>query len=203
MKSPGIWAIRWFYKPLVHGLALLPFAAMVYGFVVGNLGVNPIETLTHESGQWALRILLITLSITPSARIFNSGWLIHFRRLIGLYCFFYALMHFLIYLVFDLSLDFSFLYEDILDRPYITVGFSCLLILTLLSATSPLKIRQKLKRNWVRIHQSVYLAGVLAVVHFLWVTRVDDREPLIYAGILALLLGYRLVRYLKKKKVFA
>jgi sulfoxide reductase heme-binding subunit YedZ len=125
------------------------------------------------------------------AKLTGSPWLVHFRRMLGLYCFFYAVQHFLIYLVFDLSLDFSFLVDDIIMRPYITVGFSCFVILSSLAVTSPIGIRRRMKSAWQKLHRLVYLAGALVIVHFLWVTRVDDTEPLVYGAILAVLLGFR------------
>ncbi len=195
MKSPGNQKIRQLIKPALHISLFFPAVYLVYGFFAGTIGINPIETITHVTGQWGLRILLLSLAITPLARITRSGWLIQLRRLVGLYCFFYAVLHFSIYLVFDLSLDFGFLVEDILERPYITVGFLTFVILTLLAITSPIRIRQRMAHTmitWNRLHQMVYAAGILSIVHFLWITRVDDTEPLIYALILALLLGYRI-----------
>ena len=195
MKSPGIQKIRWLIKPILHISLLLPAVFLVYGFFAGTIGINPVETMTHVTGEWGLRILLLSLAITPLARITRSGWLIQLRRLVGLHCFFYAFLHFSIYLVFDLSLDFGFLVEDILERPYITAGFLTFVVLTLLAITSPIRIRRKMAHTlitWNQLHQLVYAAGVLSIVHFLWITRVDDTEPLIYALVLALLLGYRI-----------
>ena len=199
MRSPGARNIRFILKPAVHFAALLPLGLLVAGFFTGGLGANPVETLTHETGQWGLRILLLGLAITPLARLTSSGWLIQFRRLVGLWCFAYVALHFLIYLLFDLQFDFAFLVEDILDRPYITVGFAAFVILLALAVTSPLALRQRMGRAWQALHRWVYAAGVLAVVHFLWITRVDDREPLIYGAILALLLGYRLWHRLRRR----
>ena len=195
MKSPGVKNIRWIVKPILHILLLFPAVLLLYGFFAGTIGVNPVESMTHVTGEWGLRILLLSLAITPLARITHSGWLIQLRRLVGLYCFFYAFLHFSIYLVFDLSLDFGFLVEDILDRPYISVGFLAFVVLSLLAVTSPIRIRQKMAQTvitWNRLHQLVYAAGILTIVHFLWITRVDDTEPLVYALILSLLLGYRI-----------
>ena len=191
MRSPGLRIIRRVLKPAVHLLALLPFGLLLWGFYNNTLGVNPVESMTFTTGDWGFRLLLITLSVTPLAKITASPWLVHFRRMLGLYCFFYALMHFSIYLVFDLSLDFAFLVEDIVERPYITVGFSCFVVLSSLAVTSPMGIRRKMKDKWQKLHRLVYLAGTLAFFHFLWVTRVEDFEPLVYGAILAVLLGYR------------
>ena len=198
MRSPGIKKIRWIYKPVIHVLALAPLAWLIFRYAGQALGVNPVETLTHETGQWGLRILLLTLAVSPLAQVSRSGWLIHFRRLIGLYCFFYVGLHFVIYLVFDLALSFTFLYEDILDRPYITVGFLGFVILFGLAVTSPMAIRRRMGHAWNRLHKGVYVAGVCGVVHFLWITRVDDTEPMIYGVVFVLLMGFRLRRKRKK-----
>ncbi len=198
MKSPGIKSIQRIYKPVVHLLALLPFGSLLWGFIDNTLGANPVEVITHETGQWGLRFLLITLAVTPLAKITHSGWLIQFRRLLGLYCFFYALIHFSIYLVLDLSFDFGFLVEDIIDRPYITVGFLGFVVLVSLAVTSPLGIRRRMAKNWTRLHKLVYAAGALGVVHFLWITKADDSEPLIYGTIFAVLMGYRIFNKLHK-----
>ena len=200
MKSPGVTFVRWYVKPLLHGLLLIPFMLLVYGFVQNRLGVNPVETLTHETGEWGLRILLLTLAVTPLIRLSQSPWLAHLRRMIGLYCFFYVLLHFLIYLLFDLSLDFGFLIEDIIERPYITVGFGSFVILFLLAITSPIAVRRRMAKNWIYLHRLIYIAGILAVVHFLWITRVDDTEPLIYAIILGILMAARLVRFISPQQ---
>ena len=159
MRSPGLRIIRRVLKPAVHLLALLPFGLLLWGFYNNTLGVNPVESMTFTTGDWGFRLLLITLSVTPLAKITASPWLVHFRRMLGLYCFFYALMHFSIYLVFDLSLDFAFLVEDIVERPYITVGFSCFVVLSSLAVTSPMGIRRKMKDKWQKLHRLVYLAG--------------------------------------------
>jgi len=200
MRSPGIGRIKWICKPVAHVLALLPFCVLVIGFISDSLGTNPVEALTHETGEWGLRILLITLAVTPLAKLTHSGWMIHFRRLIGLYCFFYVLVHFLVYLIFDLSLDFGFLLEDILDRPYITVGFFGFLILLLLALTSPISIRRKMGRLWDRLHKFVYLAGVLGVIHFLWITKADDTEPMIYGTVFLLLMLFRVKNFSKRMR---
>ncbi|NKB76236.1 MAG: sulfoxide reductase heme-binding subunit YedZ [Gammaproteobacteria bacterium] len=198
MKSPGIKKIRWVLKPMVHGLSLIPFVMMVFGLINHTLGPNPAETLSHVSGEWGLRFLLITLTVTPLVRLTKSGWITGFRRLLGLYCFFYVFVHFLIYLILDLSLDFGFLAEDIFDRPYITVGFLGLVILAMLAITSPISIRQKMGRDWDSLHQFIYLAGILGIVHFLWITKADDTEPMMYGFVFLLLIGWRLVRKIGK-----
>ena len=117
MKSPGARIIRWRLKPALHILLLLPAASLVWGAFSNGLGVNPVETLTHSTGEWGLRILLLALAVTPLARITKSGWVLQVRRLVGLYAFFYGLIHFLIYLVFDLALDFGFVPGPVFSRP--------------------------------------------------------------------------------------
>jgi len=194
MKSPGVTRIRWVYKPLVHGLLILPFVLMVVGLLGGSLGANPVEAMTHITGEWGLRLLLVTLMVTPLARLTRSGWMAGFRRMIGLYCFFYVLVHFTVYLILDLSFDFGFLWEDVRDRPYITVGFLGFVILLLLALTSPLAVRRRMGRFWDALHRFVFVAGGLGVVHFLWVTKADDVEPMVYGAILVALIGYRVVR---------
>ncbi|NKB62524.1 MAG: sulfoxide reductase heme-binding subunit YedZ [Gammaproteobacteria bacterium] len=199
MKSPGSKSIRWIYKPLIHVLALLPMTIMIIGLVNHSLGPNPAETLSHVSGEWGLRLLLITLAVTPLAKLTHSGWMISFRRLLGLYCFFYVFSHFLIYLILDLSLDFGFLTEDIIDRPYITVGFIGFVVLLMLALTSTISIRQRMGRNWNSLHQFIYLAGVLGILHFLWITKADDTEPMIYGVIFLILMGWRIGNKLRKR----
>jgi len=199
IKSPGIAAIKWRYKPLLHLLLIMPAVYLVTFLFLGKLGANPVEVITHETGEWGLRILLLSLAVSPAARILGAGWFIQFRRLIGLYSFFYILMHFSIYLLLDLSLDFGYLIEDILDRKYITVGFASFVILILLAITSPINIRRRMGQAWSRLHQLVYAAGILGILHFLWSTKADDTEPFIYVSILLILIGYRVVRYLKKR----
>ncbi|HRC71582.1 MAG TPA: protein-methionine-sulfoxide reductase heme-binding subunit MsrQ [Candidatus Competibacter sp.] len=157
-----------------------------------QLGVNPVETLSHLTGDWSLRFLLLTLAITPLRQI--SGWnaLIKFRRMLGLFAFFYVCLHFSVYLVFDQFFDLNSIIEDVAKRPYITVGFAGWLLLVPLAVTSTSGMMKRLGRNWQRLHRLVYPTGALGVLHYLWLVKTDHTEPLLYAGILALLLGYRL-----------
>ncbi|MBW2294478.1 MAG: sulfoxide reductase heme-binding subunit YedZ [Deltaproteobacteria bacterium] len=164
---------------------------LAIGFYRDELGADPIEKITHETGDWGLRFLLLTLSVTPLRKFSGWNWLAPHRRSLGLVCFSYACLHFATYLVFDLGFDFAFLGEDILERPYITVGFSTFTILSALALTSNKRAIRKLKKRWVTLHRLIYLAGVGAVVHFLWLVKADLREPLIYAFILAALLATR------------
>ncbi len=164
----------------------------MYAGLFDGLGANPVEKVTHETGAWALRFLILSLAVTPVRRV--SGWraLSLERRTFGLFAFAYASLHFSTYLGLDLGFDWSFLAEDIAERPYITIGFATFVILLVLAATSTRAAARRLGRRWKSLHRLVYLAGIGAVAHFLWLVKADLREPLIYAGVLACLLGVRL-----------
>ena len=186
--------VRLIWKPLVFVICLAPLAiivARVFG-IGGTLGANPIEALQDHFGQWALRFILITLTITPLRRISGRAWLLRFRRMLGLFAFFYAFMHFLTWLVLDQELLLSAIAEDIFERPFITIGMLALLLLTALAATSTNGVRRRMGRRWQTLHYGVYVAGVLGVLHYWWQVKKDITEPLIYALVLTLLLGYRL-----------
>lgn len=180
------------YSRLIFGVSLLPLAWMVWLGWQDQLGVNPVETLSHRTGDWSLRFLLLTLAVTPVRRL--TGWnsLQKFRRMLGLFSFFYVCLHFGVYLVFDQFFDWRAIVEDIAKRPYITVGFTGWLLLIPLAVTSTNGMIKRLGRNWRRLHRLIYLIGVLGVLHYLWLVKADITEPLIYAGVLAALLGYRL-----------
>jgi sulfoxide reductase heme-binding subunit YedZ len=180
------------FKPLVFLSALLPFAIMLRGAWVGDLGANPLETVTHGTGDWALRFLLLTLAMTPLRRLLHRSWPLRMRRMLGLYAFFYASLHFLIWLVLDQELSWHNILGDIAKRPYITVGFTAWLLLVPLAATSTRWAMRRLGRRWTRLHRLVYPIAVLAVVHYLWLVKADLFEPLLYGAILAVLLLARL-----------
>jgi sulfoxide reductase heme-binding subunit YedZ len=194
-------------KAAAHVLALLPalgllrgaladirgtdlFAGIVPG--VATLGADPVAAITHGTGDWTLRLLLLCLAMTPLRRLTGKPWPIRFRRLIGLYAFFYACLHFGTYLVLDLGGYWSQIFADIVKRPYITVGFTAWLLLLPLAVTSTRGWIRRLGRRWGQLHKAVYVAGVLGVVHFWWLVKSDVREPLLYATVLAALLGVRL-----------
>jgi sulfoxide reductase heme-binding subunit YedZ len=179
-------------KAVAHALALWPFARLVHGALTDRLGADPVAALTHGTGDWALRLLLLSLAMTPLRRLLGQPWPIRFRRLVGLYAFFYACLHLAIYLVLDLGGFWIQIFEDIAKRPYITVGFSAWLLLVPLALTSTRGWIRRLGRRWGQLHRAVYVAGVLAVLHYLWLVKSDLREPLVYAAVLALLLGLRL-----------
>ncbi|HEX5725642.1 MAG TPA: protein-methionine-sulfoxide reductase heme-binding subunit MsrQ, partial [Longimicrobiaceae bacterium] len=178
-------------KPAVWVGALVPLALLVLHGATGGLGAEPIEEVTHRTGKTALVLLLLTLAVTPLRRL--TGWnaLIGARRLLGLFAFFYACLHFAIYL-FDQSFAWSFIVEDVAEHPYVTLGFAALVLLAPLAATSTRGAIRRLGKNWQKLHRLVYIASGLAVGHFLWGVKKDLRDPLIFAAVLALLLALRL-----------
>ena len=184
-----------FLKALLFLLCLVPLAKLVLEiFGVGgmSLGANPIEELIHRLGIWGLNFLLITLAVTPLRRLTGKGWLLRFRRMFGLFAFFYVLMHFLTYAGLDQRFDLPVIFEDIVERPFITVGFTAFLLLIPLALTSTNAMMRRLGRRWQKLHRLVYLIAILGVVHFYWQVKLDTLEALIYAAILAVLLGFRL-----------
>lgn len=178
-------------RPAVFVLCLLPFFWLLYRVFTNDLGANPVETLTRATGDWTLRFLLITLAITPLRRLLNWPALLKLRRMLGLYAFFYVLIHFSIY-VLDWVYNVDSLVADIFKRPYITVGFTAFLLLWPLALTSTRAAQRRLGRRWQQLHRLVYVIAVLGVLHFWWLVKSDIREPLLYAVILAALLGMRL-----------
>jgi len=186
--------IRLIWKPLVFLVCLLPFALVVGDAfeLTGRLGANPIETIMDRFGNWSLRFILITLAVTPLRRLTGRNWLQRFRRMFGLFTFFYVLMHFLTWLVLDQGLLLAAVIEDIAKRPFITIGVAALLLLTALAVTSTNGMRRRLGRRWQSLHNAVYVIAILGVWHYWWQVKQDIGEPLVYAVILVLLLGYRL-----------
>ena len=185
--------IRWLFKPALFVLALVPLAFLIHRGVNNDLGANPIETINRFTGEWVLRFLLITLAVTPLRRL--TGWnsLLRFRRMLGLFAFFYVCLHFLSYAWLDQYFVLPDIIKDVAKRPYITVGFACFLMLIPLAATSTNGMVRRLgARRWQRLHQLVYLIGIGGIVHFLWLVKSDITQPVIYGAILALLLGFRL-----------
>ncbi len=179
---------------LVCLVPLAKLALETFGLAGLSLGANPIEALIHRFGIWGLNFLLITLAVTPLRRLTGWNWLIRFRRMLGLFAFFYVLMHFTTYAGLDQRFDLAVILEDIAERPYITVGFSALVLLIPLAVTSTNGMMKRLGRRWQKLHRLVYLIAILGVWHFFWQVKLDTLEPLIYAIILASLLGYRLWR---------
>ncbi|MFQ6003979.1 MAG: sulfite oxidase heme-binding subunit YedZ [Woeseia sp.] len=160
--------------------------------MTGRLGANPIEEIQDRFGYWGLRFVLLTLAVTPLRHVTGRNWLIRFRRMLGLFAFFYILMHFLTWLILDQSLLLSAIKEDIFERPFITLGFTAFLILIALAATSTNAMRRRLGRNWQKLHYGIYVVAILGVWHYWWQVKLDIRDPFIYAVILAVLFGYRI-----------
>jgi sulfoxide reductase heme-binding subunit YedZ len=189
-------------KTLVHALALTPAAILAWQIReewltgTGGLGADPVAEIEHRLGLWALRMLMITLAISPLRQLTGQAVLLRFRRMLGLYVFAYATLHLTAYLVLDLRGYWAQIFEEIVKRPYITVGFAAWLLLIPLAVTSTKSAIRRLGRNWGRLHKLVYVIAVLAVLHFWWLVKSDIREPLLYAAILAVLLGWRLGRKL-------
>jgi sulfoxide reductase heme-binding subunit YedZ len=188
-------------KPVVFLACLIPFAQLVFRAYSADLGANPIETITRFTGSWALILLLASLAITPVRRIIGWNELIKFRRMLGLFAFFYAALHFATYMVLDLYFDFSAIAKDILKRPYITVGFTALLLMIPLAITSSAGMIRRLGRRWQQLHYLVYAVAVLGVVHFYWLVKADISRPVQYGAVLAVFLGYRLVAKWAPQKV--
>jgi sulfoxide reductase heme-binding subunit YedZ len=191
---PSSTVIRRVIKPALFGLCALPLLSLIWaGFEIAgaSLGANPVERVQDTLGQWALRFLVITLAVTPLRDWFNMPWLIQLRRMLGLYAFFYVLMHFLTWLILDQGLYWSGILEDIGKRPFITIGFAALLLLIPLAVTSTNKMMRRLGRRWKTLHRLIYLICLLAVWHYYWQVKADTTEPLIYLSIVLVLLGWR------------
>ncbi len=173
-------------------LCLVPAAQLALGWQQNSLGANPIEAITRGSGEWALRLLLITLAITPLRRLTGWYWLLRLRRMLGLFAFAYGVAHFGIYLWLDQFFDWRAIVHDIAERPFITVGFAALVLMLPLALTSTHGAMRRMGgRKWQALHRSIYGIAILAVVHFWWLVKADILRPLIYAVILAVLLGMR------------
>jgi methionine sulfoxide reductase heme-binding subunit len=190
--------ISWL-KPLVFLLCLIPFGQLAYNAYTGDLGVNPIETITRFTGSWALIFLLGSLAVTPLRRLTRWNELIKFRRMLGLFAFSYALAHFSTYLVLDLFFDWAAIGKDILKRPYVTAGFTAFVLMIPLAITSTAAMIRRLGKRWQQLHRLVYLAAIGGVIHFYWLVKADIRRPAQYGAVLALLLGYRLVVKLRPR----
>lgn len=178
--------------------ALVAFRAFeLFGL---SLGPDPIAEVIDTMGKTGLNILLISLAVSPLRRLLKQNVLVIYRRMLGLFAFFYITVHFCAYAVLDLQLAWSTIFFDIAERPYITVGMAALILMTPLALTSTHKMQRRLKKNWIRLHKLVYLIGILGVTHFIWQTKLDLLEPGIYAGILTVLLGERLVRRVLRQR---
>lgn len=172
--------------------ALIPLARLAWKAFHDGLGANPIEVITHSTGDWTLIFVLTTLSITPLRRITRQYWLIGVRRMIGLFAFFYGTLHFLTYIWLDKFFDVHEMLKDIAKRRFITVGFSAFVLMIPLALTSTAwSIRRLGGKNWQRLHRLIYFTGILAVVHYTWLVKADRRKPIEYGIVLGILLAYR------------
>ncbi len=181
-------------KTFIWVACLTPLLRLGWKGLTGGLGANPIEFITLSTGTWTLVFLLATLAITPLRRLSGQSWLIRFRRLVGLFSFFYGVLHFITYVWLDKFFDVQDMIKDVAKRPFITAGFLAFLLLVPLAATSTAgAIRWMGGRRWQLLHRLIYVSGISAVVHFWWKVKADVRKPAIYAAVLGILLGLRLV----------
>jgi sulfoxide reductase heme-binding subunit YedZ len=184
--------IRWF-KPVVFLACLIPLALLGWKAYSGALGANPIEVITHATGDWTLRFLLITLAVTPTRKLTGQLWLIRYRRMFGLFAFFYGTLHFLTYIWLDKFFDLHEMLHDVAKRKFITVGFTGFVLLIPLALTSTTGwIRRLGGKRWQALHRLIYFSAIAGVIHYWWLVKADVREPLKYGVILAVLLGYRI-----------
>jgi sulfoxide reductase heme-binding subunit YedZ len=186
-------------KAVIFLLALLPFLLLLYRGWNNELGANPIESITDTTGIWTLRFLVITLTVTPLRLLTGQSVLIRFRRMLGLFTFFYACTHFLTYIWLDQYFDWPFIVKDIIEHPYVIVGFTTFLILFSLAITSPKFVVRKMGKDWKKLHRLIYPAAFLASFHFIWLVKSDIREPLLYFSLLSLLMLLRLPAVQKRR----
>jgi sulfoxide reductase heme-binding subunit YedZ len=179
------------FRRTIFAAALVPAAALVYGFFTNDLTANPIDYITDTTGYTAITLLMISLAITPLRRLTGRNDLIRLRRMLGLLAFFYACLHFSTWLVLDWFFDFASMAADVVERPFITMGMLTFLLLIPLAATSTAGMIRRLGKRWQQLHRLVYVAGITAVIHFWWVVKADFREPRFFALALTVLLGFR------------
>jgi len=188
-----------YLKPVLFLACLLPLARLGWKAFNSGLGANPIQVITFSTGTWTLVFLLVTLSITPVRKLTGQYWLIQYRRMVGLFAFFYGCLHFTTYIWLDQFFDLHSVYKDIYKRPFITVGFTAFVLMIPLAATSTKWAIRKLGKRWQTLHRLIYISAIAGVVHFLWAVKLDKRKPEIYASILALLLLYRLAFWYRNR----
>ena len=191
-RAPGPWL-----KPVAFALLAAPAVYLAYALFAGGLGPDPIETLTAETGEMALRALVLSLALTPLRQLLKAAWPIRLRRMIGLFAFFYAALHVAIWVVLDQQLDPAAMLADVVRRPYVLAGTAAFLVMVPLAATSTKRIARRMGRRWQGLHRWVYLAGAAAVVHFAWLAKGDVAEPYVYLAILASLYAVRFVDLLR------
>jgi sulfoxide reductase heme-binding subunit YedZ len=189
-------------KPTVFLACFIPLGLLGFNAYTDNLGANPIEVITRSTGTWTLVFLLLTLAVTPLRKLSGWQWLIKQRRMLGLYAFFYACLHFSTYIWLDQFFDWQGMVQDVVKRPFITVGFTSFILLIPLALTSTTGMIRCLGKHWQSLHRLVYLIALGGVVHYLWLVKADHKQPLIYGVILTLLLGYRAVVKWRPKHSF-
>ena len=180
-----------YLKPAVFLACLVPLGRLGWKALHTGLGANPIQVITWSTGTWTLVFLMVTLSITPLRKLTRQYWLIQFRRMLGLFAFFYGCLHFLTYLWLDQFFDLHSIYKDIYKRPFITAGFTGFILMVPLALTSTQRSIRRLGKRWQALHRLIYVTAMAGVVHYIWLVKKDVRVPLIYAGILSVLLLYR------------
>lgn len=192
-------ARKWMKLP-VFLLCLVPAGLLLWNFFRDELGANPIEYITRATGDWTLRFLLITLAVTPLRKTFALPNLIRFRRMLGLFAFFYALLHFTTYIWLDKFFDLAEMWKDVMIRRFITIGFAAFLLLIPLAITSTRGwIRRMGGKRWQWLHRAIYVSAACGVIHYYWLVKSDVRAPLAYAAVLAVLLGWRIVLWLRSR----
>ena len=191
---------RWVFKPSVWLICLAPFALLVYDGFTDNLTANPIEKITNTTGIWTLRLIVATLAITPLRWFTGINQLINYRRLIGLFAFFYGCLHFTTFFLFDHQFDISGMWQDVLKRPYITAGFVAFVLMIPLAITSTTGwIRRMGGKNWNLLHKAIYITALAGVLHYFWKVKLDATNPVYYGLVVAALLGFRLWRNFARK----
>jgi sulfoxide reductase heme-binding subunit YedZ len=188
-------------KVAVFVLALVPLGILIWRLITGNLGANPVEFIQHATGDWTLRFLIFTLCITPFRKLFKLPDLIRFRRMLGLFAFFYVCLHFFTYLGLDQSFDVSAMWKDVAKRPFITVGFLGFVLLIPLALTSTAGwIRRLGGKRWQLLHRAIYITAVAGVIHYYWLVKSDVRKPLFYGSLVAILLIWRVGSWISKRR---
>lgn len=196
---PSILANKW-TKRVLFLVCLVPFGILLWRTFTGNLGPNQVETLQHTTGDWTLRFLVITLAVTPLRKLLHLPDLIHFRRMLGLFAFFYACMHFLVYLGPDQSFDLAGMWKDVYKRPFITVGFTAFVLMIPLALTSTAGwIRRLGGRRWRILHRAIYICAICGVIHYYWLVKSAVLRPLAYGAVVAVLLMWRLGDWLVRR----
>ena len=187
-------------KILIFLSALVPMERLAWKAFHDGLGANPVEVITHSTGDWTLILILTTLSITPLRKLTKQYWLIGMRRMIGLFAFFYGCLHFTTYIWLDKSFDVHEMIKDVYKRPFITAGFTAFVLLIPLALTSTKGWIGRLGKNWQRLHRLIYVTGIAAVIHYIWLVKADLRKPLQYAFVFSVLLIYRIVAWLREAR---